>query len=301
MALAENFEGVTKVLDEIRQQSNRQRNEKVYIDFREIEEISAGAALVLAAELDRWNHVPHHRGRKLRAVDVDEWDEHVRQRLEDMGFFDLLQVQVSERDQQDGSSTKYIRFRSGTQVEGKAIEDLRTLDLVPFFGDSVPKRRRLYAAVAEAMTNVVHHAYQDRTGTTRPNWWLSASHNVQAGEIRILLYDQGAGIPATLPKKFGDRVRQILPKGLLSTDAEMIRAAHDLTKTASGQKHRGHGLQRDVRRYVEAIECTSAYRVTSSHGQYSWKRGPDGRPEESTYNFRRPLFGTLIEWRLTLQ
>ena len=201
MALAENFEGVTRVLDEIRQQSNRDRNERVYIDFREIEDISAGAALAFAAELDRWNHVPHHRGRKLRAVDVDEWDEHVRQRLEDMGFFDLLDVQVSEKDRQDGSSTKYIRFRSGTQVEGKAIEDLRTLDLVPFFGESVPKRRRLYAAVAEAMTNVVHHAYQDRTGTVRPNWWLSASHNVQAGEIRILLYDQGGRDPGNIAQE----------------------------------------------------------------------------------------------------
>ena len=303
MSLAENFEGVIKLLDEIRTQSSRKRNENVYINFREIEEISVGAALLVAAELDRWNHVPHHWGRKLRAVDVEEWNEDVRDRLEDMGFFDLLQVPVSKRRENGQSSTKYIRFRSGRHVEGKAIEDLRTLDLVPFFGDSVPKRRRLYAAVAEAMTNVVHHAYQNetRTRTIRPNWWLSASHNVQAGEIRILLYDQGIGIPQTLPKKFGERVQQILPKGLWSTDAEMILAAHDLTRTASGQRHRGHGLQRDVRGYVESVDCVSAYRVTSLHGQYSWERGPDGRSGESTQNYRRPLHGTLIEWRLTLQ
>ena len=300
--MAENFADVTKLLDQIRRQSNRQRNERVYIDFREIEEISAGAALVVAAELDRWNHMPHHRGRKLRAVDVDEWREHVRHRLEDMGFFDLLDVQVSNRNQDDLSSTKYIRFRSGTQVEGKAIEDLRTLDLVPFFGDSVPKRRRLYAAVAEAMTNVVHHAYQNEARRIRPNWWLSASHNVQAGEIRILLYDQGIGIPKTLPKeKFQERLQQILPNWLMSTDAEMIHAAHDLARTASGEKHRGHGLQRDVRGYVESVECMSAYRVTSLRGQYSWERGPDGQPHQSTHNFRRALPGTLIEWRLNLQ
>ena len=303
MSLAENFEGVTRLVDEIRSQSNRKRNERVYINFREIEEISAGAALVLAAELDRWNHVRHHMGKKLRAVDVDEWNQDVRDRLEEMGFFDLLQVPVRRRDEDDRSNTKYIRFRSGTHVEGKAIEDLRTLDLVPFFGDSVPKRRKLYAAVAEAMTNVVHHAYQNQTRsrTIRPNWWLSASHNVEAGEIRILLYDQGTGIPRTLPKRFGERVQQILPEGLWSTDAEMIRAAHDLTRTASGERHRGHGLQRDVRGYVESVECVSAYRVTSLRGQYSWQRGPDGRSHESTHNYGRPLLGTLIEWRLTLQ
>ena len=303
MSLAENFDSVTKLLDEIRTQSTRKRNERIYIDFREIEEISAGAALVVAAELDRWNHVRHHLGRKLRAVDVDEWNQDVRDRLEEMGFFDLLQVPMGRRTEGVRSSTRYIRFRSGTHVEGKAIDDLRTLDLVPFFGDSLPKRRKLYAAVAEAMTNVVHHAYQNevQSHTVRPNWWLSASHNVEAGEIRILLYDQGTGIPQTLPKRFPEKILQILPDGLLSTDAEMIRVAHDLKRTASGKRHRGHGLQRDVRGYVELVECVSAYRVTSLRGQYSWEKGPDGQPQESTHNHRRPLPGTLIEWRLTLQ
>lgn len=297
MSLAENFDGVTKLLDRIRQYGNRQRNENMYINFKEIKEISPGAALVVAAELDRWNHVPHHRGRKLRAVDVEEWDKHVRHRLEDMGFFDLLHVRVREDDESEFSGTKYIRFRSGKQVEGKAIEDLRMLDLEPFFGGSVPRRRRLYAAVTEAMTNVVHHAYRDNVQTPRPNWWLSASHNAQTGEIRILLYDQGAGIPITVPKKFAERVQRMISP----TDADMIRVAHELTRTASGEEHRGHGLQRDVRKYVETVDCISAYRVTSLRGQYTWKRGANGRTQESTHNFGRPLPGTLIEWRLTLQ
>ena len=297
MSLAENFDGVTRLLGQIRQHSNRQRNERIYINFKDIEEISPGAALVVAAELDRFNHVPHRRGQKLRAVDVDEWNEQVRARLEDMGFFDLLHVQVGDRADNDGSSTKYIRFRSGAQVEGKAIEDLRRLDLVPFFGDSVPNRRRLYAAVTEAMINVVHHAYQSDAQVICPNWWLAASHNVADSEIRILLYDQGVGIPETLPRNFAERVQQILRP----TDADMIRVAHELTRTVSGQEHRGHGLQRDVRRYVESIDCIGGYRVTSLRGQYTWKRRPDGRIEESTRNFRRPLPGTLIEWRLTLQ
>ena len=61
------------------------------------------------------------------------------------------------------------------------------------------------------------------------------------------------------------------------------------------------GLQRDVRRYVESVDCVSAYRVTSLRGQYTWSKGPDGRTQESRHNYRRPLPGTLIEWRLTLQ
>ena len=302
MSLAENFEGVTGALEQLRRYSNRQRNERVYFNFKEIEEISPGAALVVAAELDRLNNLAHRRGRKLRVLDADQWHDDVRDRLEDMGFFDLLLVDVRKRDERDGSGTKYIRFRSGTRVEGKAVEDLRTLDLDPFFRDNVPNRRRLYAAVTEAMTNVVHHAYgRDASSSTRPNWWLSASHNVEEGEIRILLYDQGFGIPETLPRTFPERLREILEPVLRPTDADMIRAAHGLSRTITGEVHRGHGLQRDVRRYVESVDCVSAYRVTSLRGQYTWRKGPDGRTQESRRNYRRPLPGTLIEWRLTLQ
>ena len=302
MSLAENFAGVTGLLERIRRYSNRQRNERVYINFKKIEEISPGAALVVAAELDRLNNLAHRRGRKLRVLDVEEWHDDVRDRLEDMGFFDLLHVQVRGRDDRDGSGTRYIRFRSGKLVEGKAVEDLRTLDLDPFFRDNVPNRRRLYAAVTEAMTNVVHHAYgRDASQNTRPNWWLSASHNVQEGEIRILLYDQGVGIPETLPRTFPERLREIFEPVFRPTDADMIYVAHELRRTASEQEHRGHGLQRDVRRYVESVDCVSAYRVTSLRGQYTWAKGPDGLTQESRRNYRRPLPGTLIEWRLTLQ
>ena len=302
MSLAENFDGVTEVLEKIRWHSTRQRNERVYINFKEIEQISPGAALVVAAELDRWNHLIHQRGRKLRAVDVEDWHDDVRDRLEDMGFFGLLHVQVRAREDRDGSGTRYIRFRSGRRVEGKAVEDLRTLDLEPFFRNNVPNRRRLYAAVTEAMTNVVHHAYgQDASFSTRPHWWLSASHNVEEGEIRILLYDQGVGIPATLPRKFRERMQQLLQDVVRPTDAHVIQAAHELARTATEQRHRGHGLQRDVRRYVESVDCVSAYRVTSLRGQYTWRKGPDGATQESRRNYRRPLPGTLIEWRLTLQ
>ena len=299
MSLAENIEGVTKVLTKIRKHSRQQRNEKAYIGLKHIKEISPGAALVLAAELDRWNHQLHQRARKLQAIDVDEWDDNVRNRLKDMGFFQLLQVKTKSSIEDEVSSIKFMKFRTGARVDGKATEDLRTLDLEPFIGNSVPNRYKLYAAVAEAMTNVVHHAYKDKLGKSYPNWWLSASHDAYKGELRILLYDQGSGIPATLPKKFGKRLFGLFPKG--ASDSEMIQVAHELKQTGTGESHRGHGLQRDVRKYVESVECHSAYRITSLQGEYTWKKGPDGRIKESTRTLNQPLQGTLIEWRLTLQ
>ena len=106
MSLADNFDGVTGALEQLRRYSNRQRNERVYINFKVIEEISPGAALVVAAELDRLNNLAHRRGRKLRVLDAEEWHDDVRDRLGDMGFFDLLHVQVRQRDDRSGAGTR---------------------------------------------------------------------------------------------------------------------------------------------------------------------------------------------------
>lgn len=298
MSLAKNISGVTQVLNRIRKQSTRQRNEKTYIDFKPIREISPGAALVLAAELDRWNHRFSKNSSKLQAIDVEKWDRNVCSRLRGMGFFKLLRVNETSHMEEHTSNIKFMNFRTGAKVDGKAIEELRTVDLEPFIGDSVPNRFRLYAAVAEAMTNVVHHAY-DKSMKRRPNWWLSASHDISKGELRILLYDQGAGIPATLPRKFSDRLFGLWKSNV--SDSEMIKIAHELAETSTREAHRGHGLERDVRKYVESVDCRSAYRITSSRGEYTWTKNPNGKIKESMRNLSQPLRGTLIEWRLTLQ
>ena len=148
------------------------------------------------------------------------------------------------------------------------------------------------------MTNVVHHAYEISQGVSYPNWWLPSSHDRSKGELRILLYDQGIGIPKTSPDKIIKRLLGLFPKG--ASDSKIIKLAHELTQTATHESHRGHGLQRDVRKYVESVECHSAYQITSLRGVHTWNKGPDGEITESTRGLKQPLRGTLIEWRLTL-
>ena len=290
LSLEEDHEGVLKLIREIRRRSGRRRNERTYIDFTPIRTVSPSGALVLAAELDRWNSLPGRS--RFRRADTNKWAPSVRRLLGQMGFFELLGLDHLPDTAAGGA--RYIKFRSGTRVDGAAFEELRTLDLEPVV--SVPKTKLLFAAVTEAMTNVVHHAY--KTADPGPmKWWLSAAH--QGGEIAILIYDQGAGIPKTLPLTLGERARDLLPDDWATHDGKMIEAAHSLSKSGTREPHRGSGLGRDVRRYIEEHEGLGEYRVISGRGEYTVPAGKDAEGQVKSHP--RALQGTLIEWRLTLQ
>lgn len=300
--LEANFEGVVDVLHGIRSRSERQKNEHTYIDFRQIRRLSPSAALVLAAELDRWNVVrPKYR---IRTTDVEDCDPTIRRLLDDMGCFDLLHAGSPRAiEARSDDETSYVKFRSGQRGDGEAIRGLRTDDLEPVVG-AIPRTHDLYAAVSEAMTNVAQHAYKG--GKTPPQcakWWLSASRNAATSEVCVMVYDQGVGIPETLPRKFAGRVNN-----MARTDhARMIEAAHELKRTSIGEPHRGHGLERDIRGYLDVLDRPATYRVMSLKGEYVYERGSDGRRDRPlisksrSQSHAKPLYGTLIEWRLTLK
>ena len=295
-SLESNFDGVVQVLRKIRDQSGRSRNERTYIDFRKIRNLSLSAALALAAELDRWNNLPLHRSKPLQAVDFKEWDPKVRRLLAYLGFFDLLNVHYpKEMESKDTSNIgiHYVKFRTGKSADGEAFDRLREQELERVAG-GVLRKQYLYAAVTEAMTNVVHHAYE--SNCRRPNWWLSASHNSQEGNLTIMIYDQGVGIPKTLPRKFQEQVKEIL----IDDHANLIEAAHELSRTASGQLYRGHGLERDIRGYFNHLNCQGHYRVLSWKGEYIYERKPNGDTSNNKKNHKNPIRGTLIEWKLTI-
>ena len=300
-SLDSNFKEVMNILGKIRFYSQRQRNERIYIDLSEIKELSPPAALILAAEIDRWNRgVLTRKCNFRRVVDLEEWTPKVRRLLADMGFFELLKLNYRE-DMAIGDSrntdVRYVKFRTGTGADGEVIRSLRMDDLEPIVGP-MPGKTQFYAAVTEAMTNVVHHS-GDKNEEKR--WWLSASYRALTREVRVMIYDQGVGIPETLPRKFQEQLRRLLPGAAAREDhARMVQAAHELSRTGTGMDHRGHGLQRDIRGYFDHVGCEGHYRVTSLRGRYVYERHPDGQTNADVASLPVPLKGTLIEWKLSL-
>ena len=290
LSLEDNFDEVVGLLAVIRDQSLW--GQRLYIDFRPIRQVTPSGALVLAAELDRVNHLDKRL--PLRAVDADKWDPNVRRLLKEMGFFKLLRVTSSMVDQPTVSDDRYIGFRSGERVDGEIVDELRRLYLDPHV--AVPKKRLLYDAITEAMANVRQHAYGDRRPyTNAPNhWWLSASFNAGRQEITVMIYDQGRGIPETLPQTWAESIQG------LTTDnhAQLIEAAHNLSRSSTRERHRGSGFARDIRHYIERLDKDfGTYNVISGRGEYIVESG-DGNT--TTRSFDKCLEGTFVQWRIHL-
>ena len=294
-SLEQNRSGVIDVIRQIRKFSTVQ-GKYIYIDFRKIRTISLSGALVLVAELDRWNKLRRRPTHRLNTVDVADWDPKIRYLFGQLGFFNLLTANYPEalmnKDANENFSRfQYVKYRTGAKLDGATIEDLRTRDLEPVLG-AIPNPKHFYGAVIEAMTNVDYHAYGESEHYN--HWWLSAAIDKKEKEARIMLFDQGEGIPATLPKNFRESVVSVLKEN----HAGLIEAAHTVGRSASKKKNRGIGLERDVKRYLDVIDVDGIYRVQSLHGEYTLEKQSGVVAEPLLVNHENELPGTLIEWRI---
>lgn len=281
------------------------RSNRLRINFRTIKKLAPGAALVLAAEIDRWRR---DFGFRPAPIEMEEWDPQVRERLMELGLFDLLDVAEKYRPapHESISPTKMIRFLTETGAPGSACEALKQ-ELEKVAGP-VPARTYFHDGVSEAMANVGHHAYPpQKINPAVPwmtgRWWATGSYNSSDKSLRIIFYDQGVGIPATLPIKEAKNEKQ---KGLFDwilselkrlkttrfNDGQLIGAALMYPRSSTGEANRGNGLT-DIRNFVENSRA-GTLRIVSGRGEIAYERG--GKLETQTHSAR--FTGTLIEWEV---
>ena len=187
------------------------------LSVNQIEYNSPSAALVLASEVDRWNQ--RIKGR-IRA-ELPSWQPEIKQLLCEMGYFELLKIPKPEVDDST-KSTVFLKFTRGDVADPNAgaIAKQFRIDVEAMVGTSI-KKHFLFEGLSEAITNVGQHAYPDPTLFRQ--WWLSASIDRKEKKLSIVFYDQGVGIPTTLPRaKFFEGI-----KAFFNTwkDSEKIEAA----------------------------------------------------------------------------
>lgn len=229
------------------------RNAPLRINLKTIKSLAPGAGLVLAAEIDRWRR---DFGFRPLPAELEEWDPSVRARLIELGFFDLLDVPENLRpsEQAIAGRNKMIRFLSDVGAPGSACQKLK--DELEIVAGRVPARTYFHDGVSEAMANVGHHAYPARLANAAVpwmtgRWWATGWYRPADGALRVIFYDQGVGIPATLPVKVVRNERQKSLFQWIASELERIKtnplnhgallqAALMYPRSSTGQANRGN-------------------------------------------------------------
>lgn len=280
---------------------------KGYVDYSVIKSISTASALIIAAEYDRAAKLI---GSVPPTINLDDWSEQVFSKLYELGFFEIVGLsQDVGQLYQDSGNVRTMRIVSGTNAADlqRTSEDL--IALSKFIDEGGPLSEdivsALNSALSEAMVNVSRHAYPQDYGFSYQHvgsWWVTASAHRGNRRLTVVMYDQGASIPVTLPKKRWTRaVQDFVMRNLTlhkefeyQDDAAYIEGAMRRGETQTAEPGRGEGLPQ----MMELIDICGAGSLTI------WSRGGvcryvPGRGIERT-SHRSSVGGTLIEWVIDL-
>ena len=189
----------------------------------------------------------------------------------------------------------FIRFQSGKDASGPDAKKLQFL-IYNIIKIAIPESKALQRGLTEAMTNSVQHAYPDdfvEESTLKDKlWWMSASINVRTKMLTIMFYDEGIGIPKSLPRTYPEIFRSL--GGLLNDDAQLIQAATKIKRSSTNKKNRGRGLK-DINDYVKSVN-NGMLKILSQRGEYAYF----SNEKEYIKNRNIPLCGTLIQWKVPI-
>ncbi|MBR1604854.1 MAG: hypothetical protein IJ660_01960 [Alphaproteobacteria bacterium] len=296
MNLNENYDETVKFFNKLRS-ACEETKKRFIIDFKPLKKISPAAALAFTAEIDRIKRIKCFR--RMRVIDFKKWDRNIRLQLRDMGMFELLNVSnlpAKFNYEKNDSEDFYIPFQAGDIASGEDALKLGTL-LSALIQGSVPSPRALQKGLTEAMTNSINHAYPEdylsNNLLKKRLWWMSASLNIKNKMLTIMFYDEGIGIPNSLPRTHTEYFKSF--GGLLNDDAQRIQAATQLSRTSTKQKTRGKGLK-DIKDYITS-NIEGMLKIFSYRGEYMYL----SEGTESVKNREESLKGTLIQWKVRLQ
>lgn len=297
LSFRDNYDATIAFLDELRDATLKpgRRREIVYVNLTVVEYISVPVAIVLAAEFQRWQLL---KRLKLRMRDADKWNPDVRELLDDLGVFELLGTRAPPRGTASPENFTLTPLQSGLRLDGAKLDRLqaRFRDMIVGFTNNAT----VYEGLSEAVENAIYHAYPEDYVPNHPfaghRWWGAGCIEVSTMRLRFFVFDQGAGIPHTLPTAdiFEGIVTWLAAQfpDTIANDTMMLRAALEVGRTRTLESHRGLGM----RRMADVVTGTeNAYlRIISRRGEIVY----DGDGSIETRTHSSSLGGTLIEWCL---
>lgn len=273
------------------------------VDFDNLKKISTSAALVLTAELSKWDDAIRNR----LMPTIENWDHDILQQFTEIGFFDLFNNEHSEKLPDNNSScktsslslVKYIKGRCGDKAKTRILKN----EIRNIVADKICKWTFLDSGLSEAITNVSHHAYPKNYNYSEDdkNWYLTGSYSKKTNELKIVFYDQGIGIPKSLPSsEIWERVLSWFSKYSIADRKQhevLLKAAVELDRTSTFESDRGKGLQ-DLLEFVKQ-RGDGYLSILSLKGLFKYTM-TKGKGSVKSENFDQPIYGTLIIWSVTL-
>lgn len=285
--------------------TNKSTSHKAYklgrVKFDDLRTVSTSASLVLTAELSKWDDAIRNNLKP----DINNWTPDILVNFKELGFFDLFKNKPSNITNFESNAShnrrivKYTKGRCGDNEQTRVLKE----NITEMIGDEIKKWMFLHSGLSEAIVNVSHHAYPENRGYSiiDKNWYYTASYNTSKRELKVVFYDQGIGIPKSLPASdFWEKILvslSILPIADRKKDEVLLKAAVGFDRTSTEESDRGKGLQdlmEFIRQrgegYLSIISLKGLFKLEIKNGTESIK----------SEHFDYPVCGTLIIWCVTV-
>lgn len=278
----------------------------IRIDFSRTEKMISNGTLYFLAVLDSLKM----RYPKKRFSMVRPSDPIVEQVLQQIGVNNLLNASNRLNPKDFHKTVRHWCVASGTNVDASNADNVFT----QCSGILTPELcKSVYTGVTEAMTNCVHHAYDDfDIPREEQKWWLfSREYN---NELQVIFCDLGMGIPRSLYRQtdkvdnsWWDNLKTFLQQYKLNgrsiNDGLKIKAAIEIGQTRTRKENRGLGLKQMVSNLDDLSSNQSKVEIISGSGIYRRQSAKQANPEYVSFLSEQKnimIQGTLIYWCIPL-
>jgi len=276
-------------LTRLRYHYNNKQNIPLVIDFSNTTHFISAGTLLLYAELNRLIAF-NNNSVKLRCT--EPVNDRASQVLKQIGIYRLC----SNRSTVKPTSDDVVHWQV---VQGQLVDNSLCAPTIEGFQDRIDASMidELLGGLGEAMTNAIHHAYDDirQDGLKykgSSDWWMFSQ--AKDSHLSVVFCDLGIGIPTTLPLKRPGIWEKLILRIPTPTDGDCIREAIVEGRTRTGLHGRGYGLGNIVD-VVENIP-NGVVNVYSNKGRYDSRKDS---PYPIDYN--DSILGTLIMWNVPMK
>ena len=276
------------LLSQLREHFKNKRETPLVIDFSRTHQFVCCGTLLLLAELNR---LIDYAGGTVKLRCTEPANERASQVLKQVGIYNLCSNKCAVNPDMDD----VVHWKV---AHGEVVDNSLCAPTIEGYQGQLGAEMtdELLGGLGEAMTNVIHHAYdtprQDGLDfKCNTEWWMFSQ--VRHGELTVAICDLGVGIPATLPLKRPTMWQRLIHRTPTPTDEDCIREAIVEGVTSTRLDERGYGLGN----IVSVVEGTpgGVVMVYSNSGRYD-------ALEHSPYprNYSDSIMGTMILWKVPM-